>query len=105
MTSFKLPSEKLQCLIDAFELAQTARSFCDMSLKENFELDELSPEVQLLILKFVPFTELVYLEHVTKPRAPCNDENRCLFSDSVLLIEENIHGWNPDGSASFNMLK
>lgn len=102
MSSLELPSEKLGCLADAFHLAQTARSFCDMSLKENFELDELSPEVQLLILKFVPFIELVYLDHVTKPRMPFNEENMCLLSDSVLLIEENIQGWNPDGSASFS---
>lgn len=65
MRSFKLPSEKLAALTEAFEIAKVQRSFLALSWDDEFSVEALPSQVQLLLIKSVPVTDLAFINFCT----------------------------------------
>ena len=69
MKNYKYPTEKLGVILDAFEIAKSSRAYVDMTFEQQaINLKPLTPDVQLLILKYVDFDELLFVDYVIKPQ-------------------------------------
>lgn len=96
MAHCKLPSQKVQCIVDAYTTAQTSIAYCLLTNRDEdqFDLEPLSAESRLLLLSHCDFEELLWLDYVTKPVKNCvNGEMTCIVSEAVTLIEESARFW------------
>ena len=91
--------------MEAFEIAQTARSFVDMSITDEFTVQRLPEEVQMLIIKEVGFEQLAFIEYCCKPPKPVSETNPCVSSQALRMLEERVRVWDPNAVTNLKQLQ
>lgn len=98
------PTRMLKLLKEAFEAAQTARSFVDMSLSDEFFIWPLPHEVKLLVLKEVGFDHLVFMDYCCKPAKPVSEQNKCESALALKLLEQQVKMWDPNATTTLKQV-
>ncbi len=57
-----------------------------MSVSDEYKTTDLNPEVLLLLLKYIDLSDLIFIDYVTKPSKPYN-ENKCVLSQAVKMLQ------------------